>query len=402
MKNKKGFTLVEILAVVAIIAVITLISVNIVGSRVQQAKKNAVEVNANNYIRAVNGVAALSQNVGEDMESGIYQVSNLNQSDIKINGDKPTGGFLGLENYEVTLGCLMYDSYSAIISAGKTSSVEEIDCDNFSLDKEFAYKGSQDSFEILIAGTYKLEAWGGSGGSSGIPSDFVPGGYGGYSVGTVFLNKGDKLYVNVGGKGEDSSSNVEYASGGYNGGGRGARGGREGRYSGGGGGATSIAFKSGLLFSSLSNDQDKILLVAGGGGGSWSYPDDHGFRTITVGHAGGYIANSCVSTHGTASGGTQNSGYSFGKADLSTTGESSGGGGGYWGGYSGRFCGAGGSGYIANALLSNGKMYCYGCSTSPDDLTLTESTTCAENDPISDCAKIGNGYAKITYLSSKK
>ena len=46
------------------------ISVNVIDSRVKQAKQNAIEVNANNYIKAVNGVAALSQNIGEDMEKG--------------------------------------------------------------------------------------------------------------------------------------------------------------------------------------------------------------------------------------------------------------------------------------------------------------------------------------------
>ena len=401
MKNKKGFTLVELLAVLVVLLVIVLIAMNVINSRVKEAKKNTVEVNANNYIKAVNGVAALSQNIGEDMEKGTYQVRDLNKTDIKINGEKPRKGFLLIDNYEVTIGCLMYKDYSALIVGGKTSSVEKMNCNDFAIDKEFAYKGSEETFLASVPGTYKVEAWGASGGDAGPSNDFVSGGYGGYSVGYVYLDKGEKLYVNVGGKGANGVGNVEYADGGYNGGGRGARGGRDGRYSGGGGGATSIAFQSGLL-SNLSNNKNKVLMVAGGGGGSWSYPDNHGFRAVQIGHAGGYVANSCVSTHDTVVGGSQTTGYSFGTANSSTTGESSGGGGGYWGGNSGTFCGAGGSGYIANPRLLNRKMYCYNCTSSTSYSTETNTVTCASDDPTENCAKIGNGYAKITYVSSSK
>ena len=103
MRNKKGFTLVELLAVLVVLLVIVLIAVNVINSRVKEAKKNSVEVNANNYIKAVNGVAALSQNIGEDMESGTYQVRDLNKSDIKLSGEKPRKGFLVLSNYEVNV-----------------------------------------------------------------------------------------------------------------------------------------------------------------------------------------------------------------------------------------------------------------------------------------------------------
>ena len=61
--------------------------------------------------------------------------------------------------------------------------------------EEFAYTGSEQTFTALETGYYKLEAWGAQGGGQG---NFL-GGYGGYSVGMVFLTKGQKLYINVGG-----------------------------------------------------------------------------------------------------------------------------------------------------------------------------------------------------------
>ena len=54
-------------------------------------------------------------------------------------------------------------------------------------------------------------------------------------------------------------------------------------------------------------------------------------------------------------------------------------------------------------------MYCYGCDQSDNSLTKTISTTGSNKDsvncpnnysgsPLSNCAKSGNGYAKITYI----
>lgn len=43
-------------------------------------------------------------------------------------------------------------------------------------------------------------------------------------------------------------------------------------------------------------------------------------------------------------------------------------------------------------------MTCYNCETSNEVATKTISVTCASEEPKADCAKIGNGYAKITYL----
>lgn len=45
-------------------------------------------------------------------------------------------------------------------------------------------------------------------------------------------------------------------------------------------------------------------------------------------------------------------------------------------------------------------MYCYNCEESSEESTKTISTTCAEETPTSNCAKKGNGYARITYIGS--
>lgn len=264
------------------------------------------------------------------------------------------------------------------------------------------------TFTAPIAGDYKLETWGAQGGSD---SSTYFGGYGGYSVGTISLSKGETLYVYVGGQGTSSG-------GGYNGGGS--------NYSTGygGGGATHIAKKIGLL-SDLSANISSILIVSGAGGGSINYSESAS-ASGKGGNAGGYIGGNGF--YGTWSknpgkGGTQTAGGSYGLCqDGNICGQSgtfgqggnkyngcttehcqanyqTGGGGGFYGGGSARHTGAGGgSSYIGNSRLFNKSMYCYECSESSDNSTKTTSTNCHNGTPTSNCSKEGNGYAKITYI----
>lgn len=80
----------------------------------------------------------------------------------------------------------------------------------------YDYTGSPQTVE-LEKGEYKLEVWGAQGGTSYFHKE-ISGGKGGYSVGTIRLDRKTKLYVYVGGqgKGRDTSGLVE---GGFNGGG---------------------------------------------------------------------------------------------------------------------------------------------------------------------------------------
>ena len=72
---------------------------------------------------------------------------------------------------------------------------------------EFAYTGSEQIFTAPVTGYYKLEVWGAEGGKR----TFVAG-FGGYSIGEVYLKENEKLYVNVGGVGSTSSSIISSGS----------------------------------------------------------------------------------------------------------------------------------------------------------------------------------------------
>ena len=300
----------------------------------------------------------------------------------------------------------------------------------------FAYTGNEQEFDIPCNGVYKLETWGAQGGSVTYDSNNAIGGYGGYSKGNSNLNINEKLYINVGGKGQsgvgDNSSLISHTSDfGYNGGG----------YLGyflnnsihsGGGGATHIATSTGLL-SNLSSKVSDILIVSGGGAGSSIHkfnPDYSGTGGSGGGYVGGTGTTLSTTCYNYGTGGTQTnvgafvkcandgkndgetadvlpSPASFGKganySGLLTTGNNSvaGGGGGFYGGWSGLHgSGGGGSGYIGNTLLSNKVMYCYNCTESSEVSTKTISTTCHSSEPTANCSKEGSGHARITLLSS--
>lgn len=384
MKNKKGFTLVELMAVVIILIIIVFIAINKVNKSTKDARDKTIVANAGLYVKAVNGFISEKTINDDNYESGKLTVSQLDSEGVTISGTKPDSGYVVFSNSEVKYACFIYSGYNITYDDGDFSDITRDECEDLPISYNFTYKNKEEVFTVPFSGEYILEVWGGQGGSY----SNTTGGYGGYSRGTITLKKGDKLYINVAGKG----SNCVYSgtvAGGYNGGGMGHS------YNNSicatsGGGATHIATQSGLL-ASLSSSQSSVLIVAGGGSGAYGWTS-----SVWSGNSGG-------GTSGSGSyGGTQTSGYSFGQSNQSTEFESttnySGGGGGWYGG-SPRWDGGagGGSGYIGNEKLTDKDMYCYNCTTSNIESTNTISVNCAESDPTPECAKKDSGYARITY-----
>ena len=277
----------------------------------------------------------------------------------------------------------------------------------WAINAEFAYTGAEQTYTAATDGYYKLEVWGAQGGSY---NETYRGGYGGYSTGTIYLKKEDIIYTNVGGSGSYVGANVT-GIGGYNGGG-----GVDYTWSDGnekratGGGATHIAFSSGLL-SKFKNNINDVLIVAGGGGAAQVNSAIIDVAWGIGGSGGGYIGGkgtgknyetTCDSYGATQlTGGTADCNGNvglFGKADISNGGNSSGGGGGWYGGSCSLRGASGGSSYIGNSLLTNKYMYCYNCQPSDVESTKTYTTTCTNETPTENCAKKGNGYAKITFV----
>lgn len=265
----------------------------------------------------------------------------------------------------------------------------------------FDYTGSVQT-ATLAPGTYKLECWGGQGGTY---SSYI-GGYGGYSKGTITLTEATTVYISVGGAGSSSSTTA-----GFNGGGTGISSGR------GGGGATDVRIGQNSLYS-------RVIVAGGGGGagvtsananpcgcgggkygGDGYYNDTTGSYTIGQNRCGGSASQTAggktwsTSTQATFGQGGNASGYSCG-----------GGGGGWYGGggaydndsdSDGRW-GGGGSGYVYTS--STAKNYPNGCLLNSTHY-LTNAKTIAGNKSFksptgkNETGHTGNGFCRITNLT---
>ena len=324
-------------------------------------------------------------------------------SNLKVNGKEVNG--INNTKDEFTINAINGDISVDVINDSTEYDTESyLECvkedENVGKVWDYDYTGGEQTFIAPTTGTYKLETWGAQGGNY---DTIKVGGYGAYSSGNKKITQTDKLYINVGGQGTVSQ-------GGYNGGG-------STDYSGGGGGgATHIALESGKL-SILENKKNYILIVSGGGGGSGA------FNNYVGGSGGGYIgekaAGSSPGFGGTQLSGGEVSNYtgptstsgikgSFGQGgngghEIAYKQGSGAGGSGFFGGSGGGARdggGGGGSGYIGNSLLNEKTMYCYNCTESNEISTKTISTTCTSATPTENCAKQGNGYARITLISA--
>lgn len=220
---------------------------------------------------------------------------------------------------------------------------------------EFNYTGNVQEYTIPVTGKYLLEVYGAQGGDVTSHVDVCnmdmtyKGGQGGYSKGIAYLEKGQKLYIYIGGEGIGATKTGESLQGGYNGGGSVTGSSSVNHITASGGGATHIATKEGLL-STLADSIDNILIVAGGGGGARNQANhvySKGARWGHGGSGGGLSGGSSIlyeydmDTNFTdesdkpfiedaSTAGTQTSGYAFGLGE-SGKGNSAGGGGFYGG-----------------------------------------------------------------------
>lgn len=429
--NKKGLTLVELISVLVVLILIFLLAVNKVNDLMDETEIKSVKADSISYVKAVNDFFTLKN--GENIYpiyEGVFYTDELNDIGIKVAGTKPDSGYIYNVGNKSVYGCLMYEKRRVIINDNLPTKIDRGRCSlivgyNESVKLYRAdYTGYEEVFDVPEAGYYLLEVWGAQGGSY---SDTYQGGYGGYSSGVVLLHPDDKLYINVGGKGTDLSK-IVYGlnAGGYNGGGASYSATNNcNNYCGSGGGATSISKVTGTLKDIGNDNSSNVYIVAGGGGGaSYRFCNAGDTASSSGGHGGGALGNEPKSFAGTyninlPSGGNQTVGGYSGTVNSETGGADgsfglggataraggytcgTGGGGGFWGGGNGMFIGAGGgSGYIANPLFLRKHMYCYDCLESTVDNFETISTTCVDDTPRANCAKKGNGYAKITLVKS--
>ena len=328
-------------------------------------------------------------------------VDSSNLTDNKINVEFTDSGTL--------IGTVqgVSSSYTVTFTEGESSQGTET----------YSTAGST-TFTVPATGEYYLQVWGAQG---GYRSSATYSGLGGYSYGTVTLNKGDVLYVHTGGfpgSGTNGCGST-ICPGGENGGGY-----RYKYY--GGGGASDIRINSDSLLA-------RVIVAGGGGsdgatnkngmygGGETGGSSTQGYSSVSnYGGKGGtqtysgYSSDYTVTTQATT-GLNANTlanyggGFGFGGGGVYYGNGYGGAGGGGWYGGSGNVPdgsgdddrgGGGGSGYVYTS--STASNYPSGCLLT-SDYYLKDAATVAGNTSFespsggTETGHSGNGYVKITY-----
>ena len=122
MKEKnKGFTLVELLAVIVILALIALIATPIILNVISDAKKQAAKDSAYGYMDAVEKYIVSSELEDKSIQDGIYSVEELNSMGVNVKGSTPDNGNIEIKNKEVKSYDIGIDGY--VVSNGEVEKV---------------------------------------------------------------------------------------------------------------------------------------------------------------------------------------------------------------------------------------------------------------------------------------
>ena len=417
-KNKKGFTLVELIAVIVILILLMIIAINMVNKYMESTKVNAFIKEANTFAKGAMSKEAVDKDSELYADDVFHNTTygkvcySITQNSLKKYVTKTENTYRG--SVEVCYGLDCTYTTKIWITDGKhyidgltdpsdqnqvTGSFSTEFPESCGVDAigggtggdltvaDFDFTGGEQEFLVLKDGVYSLEAWGAQGGTTNAQ---YPGGYGAYAYAEVNLKKGDKLYVNVGEQGgvkcdDVNSPDCKHA---YNGGFK------PGTINSGGGGATHIATKSGQIFENL--PLTVFYIVAGGGGGGVG---SDGWSLVTK-NAGAYCNYySVYQDRWTCQGGRYG-------ANNPNVGNYYGAGGGIYSvsdrtDMNGWFA-PGGLSYAHNPKNHNASLYCYNCKVRDDQEANDKSylTTEVSEEPVSQAAKIGNGFARIKYIGT--
>lgn len=136
MKNNKGFTLVELLAILLIISLIAVITVPRIVDVIESTGKKIATESAYGYKKAVDEYFYHELVNKNDVEfSGVYNVDNKGKLfsetedyEIVMDGQPPLDGVLSFKDSELTSGCLTINKYKVNFKNGEVIGVEKGAC----------------------------------------------------------------------------------------------------------------------------------------------------------------------------------------------------------------------------------------------------------------------------------
>ena len=136
MKNK-GFTLVELLAVIILIGLIAVITIPKIKDSLDDSKQKIAEASAVNYSKQIdklvleekmkNNSILLDGDYNIDSNGNIYNEEN--EYVIDVSGKKPTGGTLTFSENDLQSGCITVNKYAVTIVNGEVTNTVKGNCE---------------------------------------------------------------------------------------------------------------------------------------------------------------------------------------------------------------------------------------------------------------------------------
>lgn len=109
MKKRKGFTLVELLAVIVILAIIVLIATPIILKVIEQSKEGAAQRSVEGYLDTVEKTIIIQElKQDNNMKEGIYELPYLKNS---VKGNTPKKGWFILDKGKIIAYSFIIDGY---------------------------------------------------------------------------------------------------------------------------------------------------------------------------------------------------------------------------------------------------------------------------------------------------
>lgn len=123
-KNKKGLTLIELLAVMVILAIIFLILTPTILGVVEKARKGSAISSAYGYIEGIENETSLSYLTGNLYENKEYEYDEIG---VNVTGDIPTAGSYNLESSKVSQAVFCISGYVITYSDNVAKAGDECD-----------------------------------------------------------------------------------------------------------------------------------------------------------------------------------------------------------------------------------------------------------------------------------
>ena len=343
MKKSKnrGITLVALVVTIVILIIIASISIKVfLGDNgiIAKAKITREETNKQTAVEKINfkitnvqiskyaekqkmpTLKELADNFCEDNDFQYVKETSELASLTKISSENPQKIYTKLKAYPyefeinsslqlASIDGIKFSNNSQDSSITKGYPISISDIVETELKQSFDYTNDYQKYIVPEDGYYKIECWGAQGASVGT----AIGGKGAYTNGIIYLNKDEIIWIYVGEKGKEGTSN------GISGIGTSSR--CESRLtsavgdSGAGGGATDIRLVGGedYTWDNFNSLKSRIMVAAGGGGGAMV--DFSGWKAANGGAGGDFtgiagikVVSSSATENSWTSGGTQISG----------------------------------------------------------------------------------------------